>query len=115
MDSRQGNRYIKNRMGNDLKQKILEYNGITSQLEPIKNKCTAHICGRCQLKNALENKYCNRCSYPLVLNAFEEEKKKEQELLEIKKYNSLHSEAIEVLSDRLSKALEEIESINQRK
>jgi integrase/recombinase XerD len=28
MNSRQGNRYIKNRMGNDLKQKILAYNGI---------------------------------------------------------------------------------------
>jgi hypothetical protein len=28
MNSKQGSRYIKKRMGNDLKNKILEYNGI---------------------------------------------------------------------------------------
>src|SRR3954470_11036133 len=34
MNSKQGSRYIKNRMGNELKSKILEYNGIiTSEKE----------------------------------------------------------------------------------
>src|ERR687897_2965386 len=31
MNSKQGTRYIKNRLGNDLKQKILQYNGIISE------------------------------------------------------------------------------------
>ena len=31
MNSKQGTRYIKNRMGNDLKEKILQYNGIISE------------------------------------------------------------------------------------
>ena len=33
MNSKQGSRYIKNRMGNELKNKILEYNGIISENE----------------------------------------------------------------------------------
>src|SRR4051794_17965265 len=33
MNSRQGSRYIKTRMGNELKNKILEYNGIISENE----------------------------------------------------------------------------------
>ncbi len=35
MNSKQGTRYIKKRMGNELKNKILEYNGIS--VEPLKN------------------------------------------------------------------------------
>jgi len=31
MNSKQGTRYIKNRLGNDLKEKILQYNGIISE------------------------------------------------------------------------------------
>jgi integrase/recombinase XerD len=37
MNSKQGIRYIKRRIGNDLKQKILEYNGIVSPEELQKN------------------------------------------------------------------------------
>src|SRR5215204_3328470 len=33
MNSRQGTRYIKTRLGNELKEKILQYNGITSENE----------------------------------------------------------------------------------
>jgi integrase/recombinase XerD len=36
MNSKQGSRYIKKRMGNDLKNKILEYNGIC--VEPLKKQ-----------------------------------------------------------------------------
>ena len=31
MNSKQGTRYIKKRLGNELKEKILEYNGIISE------------------------------------------------------------------------------------
>ena len=71
MNSKQGARYIKRRMGNDLKQKILEYNGIISG-EELQRKPSILNCPRCELVNALENKYCSKCSYPLVPSAFEE-------------------------------------------
>ncbi len=71
MNSRQGNRYIKARMGNDLKQKILIHNGIIPP-EEMKSKPSVHNCPRCELVNAIENKYCSKCSYPLVPSAFEE-------------------------------------------
>jgi hypothetical protein len=71
MNSRQGSRYIKRRMGNDLKQKILVYNGIVSPDE-LEKKPSVLACPRCELVNDLHNKYCSRCSYPLVPSAFEE-------------------------------------------
>ena len=71
MNSRQGVRYIKNRMGNDLKQKILAHNGITTS-EDLKSRPSVLACPRCELVNALDNKYCSKCSYPLSPSAFEE-------------------------------------------
>jgi integrase/recombinase XerD len=86
MNSRQANRYIKSRMGNDLKQKILIYNGI-SPPEEMKKKPSVLTCPRCELINALDNKFCSRCSYPLVPSAYEEIKIAEEakiNLLEVK-------------------------------
>jgi hypothetical protein len=70
MNSRQGTRYIKRRMGNELKEKILTCNGIVIKAETISQK-TITDCPRCQLVNAIENKYCSKCSYPLKPEAFE--------------------------------------------
>jgi integrase/recombinase XerD len=53
MNSRQGNRYIKSRMGNDLKQKILIQNGILPP-EELKGKPSVLNCARCGLVNAIE-------------------------------------------------------------
>jgi integrase/recombinase XerD len=64
MNSKQGSRYIKRRMGNNLKQKILEYNGIIPP-EELEKKASILNCPRCSLVNATENKYCSKCSYPL--------------------------------------------------
>jgi integrase/recombinase XerD len=77
MNSRQGNRYIKSRMGNDLKQKILIQNGILPP-EELKGKPSVLNCARCGLVNAIENKYCSKCSYPLTPAAFEEIKQEEE-------------------------------------
>jgi integrase/recombinase XerD len=76
MNSRQGNRYIKARMGNDLKQKILIQNGILPP-EDLKGKPSVLNCARCGLVNAIENKYCSKCSYPLTPAAFDEIKLEE--------------------------------------
>ena len=52
MNSRQGSRYIKNRMGNDLKEKILEQNGIILDTSKVK-KSTVIDCPRCQLNQSI--------------------------------------------------------------
>jgi hypothetical protein len=94
MNSRQGNRYIKSRMGNDLKEKILIQNGILPP-EELKGKPSVLNCARCGLVNALENKYCSKCSYPLTPTAFEEIKLEEEN-----KFKSLN--------DRYEKELKEL-------
>ena len=80
MNSKQGTRYIKRRMGNELKNKILEYNGIVSE-DVQKKKPTISNCPRCNLVNVFENKYCSKCSYPLKPEAFDELKMLEEEKL----------------------------------
>lgn len=77
MNSKQGIRYIKRRMGNDLKQQILVHNGIISPME-LERKSSISNCPRCNLVNAIENKYCSKCSYPLIPSAFEEIKQAEE-------------------------------------
>jgi integrase/recombinase XerD len=76
MNSKQGARYIKTRMGNDLKQKILAENGIFSEQDKVKKPSILN-CPRCSLVNVMENKYCSKCSYPLVPSAFDEIKANE--------------------------------------
>jgi hypothetical protein len=70
MNSKQGARYIKRRMSNDLKQKILLQNGIISE-QQIERKPSIVNCPRRNLVNAIENN-TSKCSYPLVPSAFYE-------------------------------------------
>ena len=83
MNSRQGSRYIKNRMGNELKEKILEQNGIS--IESKKIKSVIIDCPRCQLVNQLENKYCSKCAYPLKPEAYDEIKEKDENEIKLMK------------------------------
>ena len=77
MNSKQSSRYIKTRMGNELKNKILEYNGIN--IENLKKqKPAVSTCPRCELTNILEDKYCSACSYPLSPAAYDEIKQNEE-------------------------------------
>jgi len=64
MNSKQSARYIKRRMGNDLKQKILVQKGIISEQE-IERKPSILNCPRCSLVNAIENKYCSKCLFDM--------------------------------------------------
>jgi hypothetical protein len=69
-------RYIKRRMGNDLRQKILVQNGVISE-QQVQRKLSVLNFPRCSLVNAIDNKYCSKCSYPLVPSAFDEIKEAE--------------------------------------
>jgi Zn finger protein HypA/HybF involved in hydrogenase expression len=60
-------------MGNGLKNQILVHNGIiTEEAAAMQRKPSVLTCPRCSLVNAIENKYCSKCSYPLVPSAFDE-------------------------------------------
>jgi integrase/recombinase XerD len=96
MNSKQGARYIKRRMGNDLKRQILIHNGILTG-EEIQKKPSVSSCPRCSLVNALDNKYCSKCSYPLVPSAFDEIKAAENERIQ----------AIQVKYEREMKSMRE--------
>ena len=92
MNSKQPARYIKARMGNDLKQKILVQNGIISELQ-IEKKPSVLNCPRCSLVNAIENKYCSKCSYPLIPSAFDEIKAAEDMKFRVieERFNNIQS------------------------
>ena len=57
-------------------------NGIISEHE-IKQTPSVHLCPRCELVNAIDNKYCSKCSYPLTPQAYEEIKSEENKRLKI--------------------------------
>jgi integrase len=113
MNSKQGSRYIKRRMGSDLTQKILAHNGISIS-EQLDLKKQVARCPRCQLINAFENKYCSKCSYPLVPEAYDEIKKAEQMRMidlekEIESLKESHKEILECLRypEKLAKISQE--------
>ncbi len=78
MGSKQASRYIKQRMGDELKNKILEHHGI--KIESKQQQIVSRACGRCGYANKLESKYCEKvgCAYPLTQIALEEIKVAEQ-------------------------------------
>jgi integrase/recombinase XerD len=86
MNSRQGSRYIKRRMGDELKTKILQRNGILQEIE-MKIKPSVLDCPRCAFVNAIDNKYCSKCSYPIKPEAFDEIKLEEDKRMKILEEN----------------------------
>jgi integrase/recombinase XerD len=76
MNSKQPSRYIKPRMGNDLKKQILVHDGIISENE-LQKKATIFSCFRCKYVNTTDVKFCSKCSYPLTPQAYDEIKEAE--------------------------------------
>jgi hypothetical protein len=93
MNSKQPSRYIKARMGNNLKEKILQENGIVSGSQSQKSPMIL-LCPRCSLVNSTDCKYCSRCTYPLIAEGYEEIKEQENSKFRFleEKFNSLHSQ-----------------------
>jgi hypothetical protein len=106
MNSKQGTRYIKNRLGNDLKEKILQYNGIISE-NGGKKKPSIIDCPRCELGNALENKYCSKCSYPLKPEAYDEIKDNEDKRIKVleQKYENTMQTIREEMNEKFNNIL----------
>ena len=111
MNPKQGARYIKRRMGNDLKQKILLHNGIISE-QQIERKPSVLNCARCSLVNAIENKYCSKCSYPLIPSAFDEIKESENK--ELHEMEQRYEKNIQALREEMNQQFKDIISMVQK-
>jgi integrase/recombinase XerD len=111
MNSRQGARYIKRRMGNDLKRQILAHNGVSTEDE-IQKKPSQMLCPRCSFVNASDTKYCSKCSYPLIPSAFEEIKAEED--MKIKALKDRHEQEIGTLREEMNQQFNQIMSLIQQ-
>jgi hypothetical protein len=107
MNSKQGSRYIKRRMGNDLKNQILVHNGIiTEEAAIMQRKPSVLNCPRCSLVNAMENKYCSKCTYPLVPSAFDEIK--EAENMKINSIQEKHEKDMKAMREEIENKFQQI-------
>jgi hypothetical protein len=113
MNSKQGSRYIKRRMGNDLKNQILVHNGIiTEEAAVMQRKPSILSCPRCNLVNALDNKYCSKCTYPLVPSAFDEIK--EAENAKVQAMSEKYEQDIKKIREEMNEQFSQIMSMIQQ-
>jgi integrase/recombinase XerD len=95
----------------DLKQKILIQNGIVAE-QQIERKPSILNCPRCSLVNAIDNKYCTKCSYPLVPSAFDEVK--EAENRKIQEIQQKYNKDIEAIREEMNQQFSQIMSMIQQ-
>jgi hypothetical protein len=95
-------------MGNDLKQKILVQNGIISE-QQIERKSAVLNCPRCNLVNAIDNKYCSKCSYPLGPSAFDEIK--EAENTKLQQLQEKYQQDIKAMREEMNQQFAQIMSM----
>jgi integrase/recombinase XerD len=113
MNSKQGSRYIKRRMGDDLKNKILVRNGILSEESALAQKKPSVLnCNRCSLVNAIENKFCSACSYPLTPQAYDEIKA--GEYLKLKAMEEKHEQDMKAMREEMNQQFSQIVSMIQQ-
>jgi hypothetical protein len=83
-----------------LKNNILEYNGIVTdnihRAIPLVFECP-----RCLLTNIPDNKYCSKCSYPLVPEAYDDIKANEE--LRINNLEKKHETDLKNLKDEITR------------
>jgi integrase/recombinase XerD len=110
MNSKQGARYIKRRMGNDLKNQILLRDGIiTEESVAAQRKPSVLSCPSCDLVNASENKYCSSCSYPLTPSAFEQIK--EVENMKIQTLQQKYEQDMNAMREEMNQKFTQIISV----
>jgi integrase/recombinase XerD len=121
MNSRQGARYIKRTMGNDLKREILARSGIVSDDCTLKAKPAVSQCSRCRHINTAESKVCSKCGYPLVFDEYERLKESEiaeaKEMIALKEKSTLNEDAIATMAEQmvaLQQQIEELQKQNSR-
>ena len=112
MNSKQPSRYIKARMGNDLKQKILVQNGIITETDGHPKPSIAD-CPRCRLVNRADNKFCSKCSYPLTTSAFEEIKAAEE--MKVKTLEQKYEQDMKSIRQQMSSMYVTLEKLRDQR
>jgi len=113
MNSKQGSRYIKRRMGDDLKNQILVRNGIISEESAAAHrKPSVLCCARCSMVNAINNEFCSKCSYPLTPQAYEEIKASED--LKLKSMEQKHEKDMKALREEMNQQFNQIMTMIQQ-
>jgi hypothetical protein len=97
-------------MGNELKNKILIQNGIISEID--QKKPVILSCPRCEVTNAIENKYCSKCSYPLKPEAYDEIKKSEEVRINI--LEQKYEKEIQLLKEDMNAKFNQVLSVIQQ-
>lgn len=70
------------------------------------------FCPRCSLVNALDNKYCSKCSYPLVASAFDEIKAAEDsKILALK---DKYEQEMKTMREEMNKQFSQVMSLIQQ-
>ncbi len=107
MDTKQGNRYIKHKIGYDTKAKILESYGI--EITDRQPQSVSTPCPRCRYVNRSESKFCegSGCNYPLTQLALDEIKSAEQAQVQelINQSNKERDEQIQTLMTQVSQLM----------
>jgi hypothetical protein len=117
MDSKQGKRYIKHKMGDDVKNKILERCGIkiADSKQP---QSISKICWRCNYVNRSESKYCERsgCNSPLTQLALDEIKASEKAKLQllVNESNLERDNTIQALQQELKSYDEQMKEVTEK-
>jgi len=69
-------------------------------------------CPRCSLVNAIENKYCSSCSYPLIPSAFDEIKAEED--MRIKAIGEKYKQDMKAMREEMNQQFSQIMSMIQQ-
>jgi integrase/recombinase XerD len=112
MNSKQPARYIKRRMGNNLKVQILQREGIDLDDGIAKPKPAVIICYRCNVVNPRENMFCSKCTYPLVPEAYD--MLKESERNEIEQMKQKHELELKAVRDEMNSKINWLASLIQQ-
>jgi integrase/recombinase XerD len=67
------------------------------------------FCPRCNLVNALDNKYCSKCSYPLVASAFDEIKVAED--MKIQELNDKYEQEMKAMKEEMNRQFSQVMSM----
>jgi integrase/recombinase XerD len=81
---------------------------VSSQKRPavMQRKPSILTCPRCNLVNAIENKYCSKCTYPLVPSAFDEIK--EAENLKINSIQEKYEQDMKAIREEMEQKFQQV-------
>lgn len=116
LNTKQRGRYIKTRLGDELKNRILSRDGIKTDDSKIVRQVNL-ICSRCDYINGYDVKICTKCGYPLSQEALyeikQEEERKINEQIQLLKNENLILKFKDVIENYIEKVLDKAEGLTK--